>query len=133
MGDYYDLLGVDREASPEEIRDAYFEVVRLAHPDTNPQPDANESFLKLQEAYEVLRDPKKRRAYDRHLPAPDNPEPLLKITATYSKSKLARIDEPQLLYALVKSSHLIDTLGKSSKERNLVLTMIISQAPLCQP
>jgi len=111
MGDYYDLLGLDSKASPEEIRDAYFEIVRFAHPDTNPQPDATESFLKIQEAYEVLRDPKKRRAYDRHLPASENPEPMLKIDVTMSTTRLARLDEFQLFYALVN----IECLAKEEQ------------------
>ncbi len=102
MGDYYDLLGLDREASPEEIRDAYFEIVRFEHPDANPQADATERFLKVQEAYEVLRDAKKRRVYDRHLAPPANPEAQVKIETMMSKTRLAKLDEPQLLYAMVQ-------------------------------
>lgn len=111
MGDYYDLLGLERDASPEEIRDAYFEIVRTAHPDTNPSPDANETFLEIQEAYEVLRDSKKRRAYDRYLPVPASSDPLIKINVKMSKSSIAPLNEPQLIYALVD----IECLARNEK------------------
>jgi Ca-activated chloride channel family protein len=101
MGDYYELLGLDRTATAEDIRDAYFELARATHPDTNPVPSAMETFLEIQEAYEVLRDPHKRRKYDSYLPGDAAGEPKIKITAKLSKSAIASMDEPQLLYALV--------------------------------
>ncbi|GBD43989.1 Chaperone protein DnaJ [bacterium HR40] len=62
---YYAALGVSREASADQIRIAYRALVRRYHPDHAQDPDAQERFRRIQEAYEVLRDPLARMAYDR--------------------------------------------------------------------
>jgi molecular chaperone DnaJ len=63
--DYYEVLGVDRKARPQEIKRAYRKLARQHHPDLNPgDRRAEERFKRLTEAYEVLSDPQKRRAYD---------------------------------------------------------------------
>lgn len=63
--DYYDVLGVKRGASSDEIRRAYRKLARELHPDVNKAPDAAKRFGEVQEAYDVLSDDAKRSEYDR--------------------------------------------------------------------
>jgi curved DNA-binding protein len=62
--DFYQILGVPRTASPEEIQRAYRKLARTHHPDVNKDPDAEERFKDVSEAYSVLSDPQTRRRYD---------------------------------------------------------------------
>jgi len=62
--DYYAVMGVDKKASQEDIQKAYRRLARKFHPDVSKEANAEEKFKNLQEAYEVLKDPEKRRAYD---------------------------------------------------------------------
>lgn len=62
--DYYEVLGVGRTAGEEEIRKAYRKLARKYHPDINKAPGAEDKFKELNEAYEVLSDPKKRQQFD---------------------------------------------------------------------
>lgn len=66
--DYYQVMGLKKEASAAEIKTAYRRLARKYHPDLNKAPDAEMNFKALGEAYEVLKDPKKRAQYD-HLQA----------------------------------------------------------------
>jgi curved DNA-binding protein len=62
--DYYQIIGVARDATKEDIKRAYRKLARKYHPDVSKEPDAEERFKELGEAYEVLHDPEKRAAYD---------------------------------------------------------------------
>src|SRR5256884_8609651 len=62
--DFYDLLGVPRNATDEQIRSAYRKLARQYHPDVSSAPDASDQFKRITEAYEVLTDPQRRQRYD---------------------------------------------------------------------
>src|SRR5262245_58495736 len=67
MAEFYSVLGVQRNASDDEIKKAYRKLAMTYHPDRNAgSKDAEERFKEITEAYDVLRDPNKRAAYDRY-------------------------------------------------------------------
>src|SRR5688572_28182449 len=73
--DYYEVLGVNRDASEEDIKKAYRKLAMKHHPDRNPDSkDAEERFKEAKEAYEILCEPEKRRAYDAYGHAGVNPQ-----------------------------------------------------------
>ena len=69
----YEILGVKRSASPEEIKKGYRRLVKELHPDKNKAPDAEDKFVRLTKAYELLSDPERRRMYDNHGVTEDTP------------------------------------------------------------
>ncbi len=69
--DYYAILGVEKNATKEEIKKAYRKLARLYHPDRNPDPEAEEKFKEINEAYHVLSDDEKKEEYDRILKSGD--------------------------------------------------------------
>lgn len=62
--DYYEVLGVDRTSSTEQIKKAYRKLAMKYHPDVNKEPGAEDRFKEINEAYEVLSDETKRKNYD---------------------------------------------------------------------
>lgn len=100
--DYYAILGVLRDSSPEEIRRAYYAAARRLHPDRNKLTGETEIFLEVQQAYEVLSNPKRRALYDATLPKESADGSLLEVTVEYSRPSLVHLDEGQLVYTLVE-------------------------------
>ncbi len=71
---YYDVLDLDRDATPEEIKAAYYKLAREYHPDVGSQdPDMAQKFALISQAYRVLSDPQRRHQYDRTLPQKSYP------------------------------------------------------------
>src|SRR5579885_990102 len=64
--DYYEVLGVSRNATEEELKKAFRRLAKQYHPDANKEPGAEARFIEINEAYEVLSDPQKRTLYDRY-------------------------------------------------------------------
>ncbi len=105
----YDRLGLPRDATQDEIRHAYRQLVLRLHPDTNVNKGETELFIDLQHAYERLSDPKEKAEYDQRLPTSSEiPSPLI-INTLYSQPSLVRLTEPQLFYALLELAITPDT------------------------
>ena len=65
--DYYKIMGVSQDASEKDIKTAYRKLARKYHPDISKEPNAEERFKEMGEAYEVLKDPAKRAEYDQYV------------------------------------------------------------------
>jgi Ca-activated chloride channel family protein len=101
--DYYAILGVLRDATQEEIKRAYLESAQRLHPDKNVAAGETEIFLEVQQAYEVLSNPKRRSQYDATLPPEIQPEnPFIRCGTSYSRASLVNLKEDQLLYILLE-------------------------------
>ncbi len=98
----YDLLGLPRDATSEEIRRAYREKARRLHPDHNEKPGETQLFIDIQQAYETLSNPEEKQRYDKNLPTqPQTPQPLL-TRVQYSRASLTQMADPQLVYVLLE-------------------------------
>ena len=100
--DYYALLGVARDASQEEIKHAYFEAAQKFHPDKNKAAGETEIFLGVQQAYETLSNPERRRQYDATLPPEQKVNLPYNHKVIYSRPNLVHMDEPQMLYFILE-------------------------------
>jgi Ca-activated chloride channel homolog len=100
--DYYSILGVMRDASQEEIKRAYLDAAQRLHPDRNAAAGDTELFLDVQQAYEVLSNPKRRVQYDATLPPEIKTDLPYTHNILYSRSSLVGMTEPQMLYLLLE-------------------------------
>jgi curved DNA-binding protein len=93
--DFYEVLGVGRDASADEIQSAYRKLARTYHPDVNKDPGAEDRFKELSEAYDVLSDPEMRRRYDafghdfRQVPEGVDPQQWARARAGQSRAERA--------------------------------------------
>jgi Ca-activated chloride channel family protein len=121
--DFYTRLGVDRNATPDEIRTAYRSAARRLHPDVNVEEGATELFINLKEAYEVLIDPTMRSAYDENRQPTSSPP--VRLNTIYSRPGLNRIDDPQLIYSLIELDVFVDVSDEKDNSLPLNITLIL--------
>jgi len=95
---YYDILGVLRDASQEDIKRAYIQSAQHLHPDKNTVAGETELFLEVQQAYEVLSNPKRRAKYDATLPKEVDAPSIIQHEALVSRPTLVRLREAQVIY-----------------------------------
>ena len=121
--DFYAILGLNRDATPDEIRQAYFESARRLHPDKNLAPGETELFLGVQEAYEVLSNPKKRAKYDSALPPEALPDTILDQSVIFSRQNLIHMQEPQIVYTILDFGVPLDSNTHPVPPLNLCLVL----------
>ncbi len=121
--DYYAILGVLRDATQEEIKHAYLDAAQRLHPDKNVAPGETELFLDVQQAYEVLSNPKRREKYDATLPKEEHPESPLFHEITYSRPNLVKINEPQLIYVLLEVGARVNSEKVNAPPLNICLVL----------
>ncbi len=98
---FYDQLGLPRDATPEEIRRAYHQLVFRLHPDKNVNKGETELFIDIHKAYECLSNPSRKKKYDESLPEAQVQSVMLDIKTYYSQASILRLREPQLIYSLL--------------------------------
>ena len=118
---YYDLLGLPRDATPDEIRRAYHEAARKQHPDVNLDPGATDRFIAIQAAYEILSDPERRVNYDKKIAA-ETDDPIA-IDMLFSRPHLATIPETQVLYTMLEISAVPKFASKHQPSLNVCLVI----------
>ncbi|MHB1120719.1 MAG: DnaJ domain-containing protein [Bellilinea sp.] len=137
--EFYNLLNLPFDATPDEIRTAYFNAARKFHPDATNGSADGKVFIGIQNAYEVLSDPKKRKAYDLTVPKKAREKSAVDIEAIYSRKYLFQTDDPQLLYVVLNISttnafepenrspiHLCVILDRSTSMRGTRMDMVQS-------
>jgi len=99
--DYYNLLNLPFDATTDELRAAYFAAARMYHPDAANGLNSEKLFINIQQAYDTLSNPARRKAYDHAIPPAAKEKSSLVIDAVYSSQAMQKIDDPQLVYVLL--------------------------------
>jgi Ca-activated chloride channel family protein len=128
LDNFYARLGVPITATSAEVRAAYYEAARRLHPDTSDDPSATELFLQIQEAYETLSDPDKRKQYDKYLPRDISHPADILINAIYSRSVLPEIDRAQLVYVLIDFMAMPKDMGEIKKTPPLNISLVLDNS-----
>src|SRR5512133_1284689 len=97
----FETLGLSNNASPDEIRHAYFDAARRLHPDANPDPNAANQFMAIQKAYDVLSNSEKRIDYLISQAVSEGRPPVI-TQSQFSVESLQSIPEEQYVYALLE-------------------------------
>lgn len=121
--DYYAILGLARDASEEEIKRAYYQAAQKLHPDKNTAAGETELFLGVQQAYEVLSNPKRRTQYDATLPPEEKPSLPYIHHVLYSRPNLVHLDEPQMLYFILELEAPAEARQSPSPPLNVCLVL----------
>ncbi len=121
---YYAILGLSRDASPEEIKRAYFDAAQKLHPDKNTAAGETELFLGVQQAYETLSNPDRRKQYDATLPAEVETARLpYRHKVIQSRANMLRLNEPQMQYVILDLEPPADDQAASSSPLNVSLVI----------
>ena len=123
MLDYYALLGVFRDATQGEIKRAYFDAAQHLHPDKNEAPGETEIFLDVQQAYDILSNARKRAEYDATLSPEEEMRSSIVQRVFYSRKSLVRLNETQLIYALLEWKPRQDDQEMISPPLNICLVL----------
>jgi len=121
--DYYSLLGLPRNATLEDVRKAYFEAAQRLHPDKNTAAGETELFLDVQQAYEVLSNPKRRAQYDATIPPEKEVVLPYQYNILYSRPNLIRLQEPQMLYMILELEAPIEARQSPAPPLNVCLVL----------
>jgi len=119
--DYYALLGVSPDADQEILRQSYRDSARKYHPDVNKSPGADILFKQINAAYGILSDEHQRQDYDRRYKVNSSRQRGLELEVLYSRSTLKKVDEPQMLYVLLKIKPLLEMNRKANAPLNICL------------
>ncbi len=121
--DYYAILGVPPSASEEELRRSYRLAARRFHPDVNKSPGAASAFRDVDSAYKVLSDPHERQEYDRLWQQYKASAPALLVETFLSRRYVRPLDEPQLLYVLLKVQPVLEMSLAADAPLNVCLVV----------
>lgn len=125
---FYAILGIPPEATPEDIREAYRLMARRFHPDANPNEGADVQFRDIADAYEILSDPGPRFEYDTLRRRYQDEPNYFTLRVTPSKRILTALDEPQVIYMLVEIAPMPQSQKPRSHTTPLNLALVLDRS-----